>query len=360
VREAVRLAQQLKANNLQLQYAKFYTFAHVMKAIIPVAGIGTRLRPHTHTQPKSLIPVAGKPIIAHIVDSLHNAGINEFIFIIGYLGDKIESYITTHYPHNTNHFVIQTTGKGIGHAIWLAKDYIGDDDEVFIALGDTIFDTDLKKVLQSPYSTLGIKKVLDPRAFGVAQVDNNGFITSLVEKPLIPKSNQALIGAYYIKNGAKLKEALDYIIANNLRTNNEFHLTDALNYLIQNGYQFTVFDVDNWFDCGKKDILLETNATLLRRFKPKMPEDEQFDSTIIIQPVFIAAGCKIRNSIIGPNVSIGENAIIHNSIITNSIIGPYAHLEFAILEDSLIGNDAMLKGFVQSLNLGDSTEINFQ
>lgn len=331
-----------------------------MKAIIPVAGIGTRLRPHTHTQPKSLIPVAGKPIIAHIVDNLRSAGITEFIFIIGYLGDKIESYITTNYPGNTNHFIIQTSGKGIAHAIWLAKDLIEDNDETFIVLGDTIFYTDLKELFKSPYSSLGIKKVDDPRSFGVAHVTDDGFIKSVVEKPLIPKSNLALIGAYYIKHGGKLKEALDYIIEHDVKTNNEFYLTDALNHMIKSGYEFSTFDVDNWFDCGKKEILIETNATLLRRLNLQPNHLSGHENTIIIPPVYIAPNCKISNSIIGPDVSIGDNAIIDYSIISNSIIGPYAHLEHAILRDSLIGNDAVLKGMVQSLNLGDSTEINFQ
>lgn len=331
-----------------------------MKAIIPVAGIGTRLRPHTHTQPKSLIPVAGKPIIAHIVDNLCEAGITEFIFIIGYLGDKIEGFISANYPNNTNHFVIQTTGKGIAHAIWLAKDLIADEDEVLIVLGDTIFYTDLTKVFNAGQSSLGVKKVNDPRAFGVAHLNDKGFITHVVEKPNIPKSNLALIGAYYIKDGGKLKQSLCYIIDNNIKTNNEFYLTDTLNHMIDNGYTFTVFDVDSWFDCGKKDILLETNATLLKRLKYQQGNSKDFESTIIIPPVYIAPNCQISHSIIGPDVSIGEHTIIENSIITNSIIGPYAHLEYAILEDSLIGNDAILKGMVQSLNLGDSTEINFQ
>lgn len=331
-----------------------------MKAIIPVAGIGTRLRPHTHTQPKSLIPVAGKPIIAHIVDNLQQAGITEFIFIIGYLGDKIESYITNNYPDNTNHFVIQTTGKGIAHAIWLANDLINNDDEVFIVLGDTIFYTDLQKLFKSPNSSLGIKKVEDPRSFGVVHTNDSGFIESVVEKPNIPKSNLALIGAYYIKHGGKLKDALNHIIEHDLKTNNEFYLTDALNYMIESGYKFTTFDVDNWFDCGKKEILIETNATLLRRLNLQPNYLSGHKNTIIIPPVYIAPGCTISNSIIGPDVSIGDNTIIDYSIIKNSIIGPYAHLDFAILEDSLIGNDAVLKGMVQSLNLGDSTEINFQ
>lgn len=331
-----------------------------MKAIIPVAGIGTRLRPHTHTQPKSLIPVAGKPIIAHIVDNLQQAGITEFVFIIGYLGDKIEDYITTHYPNNTNHFVMQTSGKGIAHAIWLANDLINSDDELFIVLGDTIFYTDLQKVFKSPNSSLGVMKVDDPRSFGVAHINDDGFIDSVIEKPLIPTSNLALIGAYYIKHGKEFKDAIKHIIDNDIKTNNEFYLTDALNHMIKEGYKFTTFDVDNWFDCGKKEILIETNATLLKRLNLQPNHLTGHKNTIIIPPVYIAEGCTISNSIIGPDVSIGDNTIIDYSIIKNSIIGPYAHLEFAILEDSLIGNDAMLKGMVQSLNLGDSTEINFQ
>ena len=165
-----------------------------MKAIIPVAGIGSRLRPHTHTQPKALIPVAGKPILGHIIDSLLEAGIKEYVFVIGYLGDKIENYITSHYKNIKAEFVIQTIGKGIGHAIWLCKDHIDKKDQTLIVLGDTIFDVDLKSVIKEKGTMLGIKKVQDPRAFGVAELDKNGFITRMIEKPAIPKSNLALVG----------------------------------------------------------------------------------------------------------------------------------------------------------------------
>lgn len=330
-----------------------------MKAIIPVAGIGTRLRPHTHTQPKSLIPVAGKPIIAHIVDSLREIGFKEFIFIIGYLGDKIEDYISTHYPDQINHFVIQTIGKGTGHAIWLAKDLINDEDPIFIVFGDTIVDANLKKIIGGETHSLGVKKVSDPREFGVAQIDKSGLITQLVEKPNIPKSNLALVGLYFIKEAGPLLEALDHNIKNNLKTHNEFHLTDALMKLIKDGAKFNTFEVDNWFDCGKKEILLETNATLLKRAKHHEPDQSKYPNTIFIPPVYVGENCKISNSIIGPDVSIGDNAIINYSIIKNSILGPYSHLENAILHESLIGNDAVLIGMSQSLNLGDSTEINY-
>ncbi|MDX5320539.1 MAG: NTP transferase domain-containing protein [Bacteroidota bacterium] len=330
-----------------------------MKAIIPVAGIGSRLRPHTHTQPKALIPVAGKPILGHIVDGLLKGGIDELVFIIGYLGDKIESYIRSAYPDLKTHFVIQTTGKGIGHAIWLAKDLIQEEEDILIVLGDTIWVADLKKVLESETSSIGVMKVDDPRQFGVAQINKDGFVTSLIEKPRIPKSNMALIGVYYIKNAAHLKQALEYNIDNDIRTNNEFHLTDALMRMVEAGEKIQTFSVDAWFDCGKKDILLETNATLLKQQSPSVIAPKNPSHTILIPPVYVAPDAQISHSIIGPNVSIGEGAIIHNSIISESIIGPYAHLENAVLKASLIGNDASLHGLVQSLNLGDSTEIDY-
>lgn len=330
-----------------------------MKAIIPVAGIGTRLRPHTHTQPKSLIPVAGKPILGHIVENLVQQGFTEIIYIIGYMGDKVEQYITTNYPDITNHFVIQTIGKGTGHAIWLAKDLIRKDDELFIVLGDTIFDADLGKILSGRHSALGVKRVKDPRDFGVAQTDERGFITHLVEKPNIPKSNMALVGAYYVKEGNELLKAIEYNLQHDIRTNNEFHLTDALMQMIRDGIAIETFEVDTWFDCGKKEILLETNATLLKRLPAQHIDKEKYPNTILIPPVYIADTCKISNSIIGPNVSIGDHTIIDYSIIRETIIGPHAQLDYAVLKNSLIGNDAMLRGMLQSLNLGDSTEINF-
>jgi glucose-1-phosphate thymidylyltransferase len=329
-----------------------------MKAIIPVAGIGTRLRPHTHTQPKALIPIAGKPILAHITENLIDAGIRDFVFIIGYLGDKIEQYILQHYPQIKAEFVIQTTGKGVGHAIWLAKDYILQNEEILIVFGDTIVDADLKTICQTKGNFLGVKKVEDPRLFGVAEIDKDGKILRVVEKPEIPKSNMALVGVYKIEESKMLLDFLDSNLAQNLKTHGEFTLTDAIMQMIKKGSVFNTFGVSNWFDCGKKEILLETNSLLLKKLNYDTSK-YIFPNTIIVPPVFIGEGCKISNSIIGPNVSIGENAILNYATIKDSIIGPYAQIEFAILHRSLIGNDALLKGMSQSLNIGDSTEINF-
>lgn len=329
-----------------------------MKAIIPVAGIGSRLRPHTHTQPKSLIPVAGKPILAHIVDELIQQGITELVFIIGYMGDKIEKYVSSRYPDIKSSFVIQTSGKGTAHAIWLAKDIVSPDEDILIVFGDTIFKADLKDVIASPITTLGVKKVEDPRDFGVAELDEDGLIKRLVEKPRIPKSNLALVGVYKIVHAGKLFHSIQHILDNEIKTLDEFNLTDVLMHMIQSGEKMKTFKVENWFDCGKKDILLETNAILLKEGGFKKPDVKHYVNTIIIPPVFIGKGSMISNSIIGPFVSIGEKAIIDYAIIKNSIIGPHSQLEYANLQHSIIGNDASLKGSPLSLNLGDSTEIN--
>ncbi len=329
-----------------------------MKIIIPVAGIGSKLRPHTHTQPKALVPVAGKPILAHIVDSLVQAGLTEFVFIIGYLGDKIESFITEKYPHIQASFVVQEPREGTGHAVWLAHPLIAKDEDILIVLGDTIVEFDLKRIINVPHSLLGVKKVDDPRNFGVAEIDQEGFILRLAEKPVIPKSNQALVGVYLIRESAMLMDILGTMVLNKQKTRDEYNLTEAIMKMIDKGAKVATFQVGNWYDCGSKANLLETNAVLLKRTATGKSV-YNFKNTIIIEPVSIAVDCDICDSIIGPNVSIGERTIVKSSIINNSIIGAFSQLETAILHQSVVGSDAYLKGLSHSLNIGDSTEIDF-
>ncbi len=327
-----------------------------MKAIIPVAGAGTKLRPHTYTQPKALIPLAGKTILSIIVDQLHEAGINDFIFIIGYLGEKIQDYVQKKYPDLNCHFVQQNERYGIGHAINLTREIVG-NDEVMIVLGDTIADYNVKEIIDSPVSMLGIKKVDDPRNFGVAEVEEDGFISRVVEKPSIPKSNMALVGVYKIKETNFMFACLEKIIVNSNLGFEEFSLTEALECMMQRGATFKAFKVTNWFDCGKKETLLESNATLLKKFGGNVAEKHDFENTIIIQPVSIGEGCEIKNSVVGPNVTIGENTKINHAIIKNSIIGSYSNLFEIVLSKSLIGSDAEVKGVNRSLNIGDNTAI---
>ena len=327
-----------------------------MKAIIPVAGAGTKLRPHTYTQPKALIPLAGKTILSIIVDQLHEAGINDFIFIIGYLGEKIQDYVKVKYPHLNCHFIQQSERYGTGHAIDLTKEIVG-TDEVLIVLGDTIAEYDVKEIMNSPHSMLGVKKVDDPRNFGVAEIDDQDTITRVVEKPSIPKSNMALVGVYKIKETNFLFTCLEKIIVTEIKSYDEFNLTDALECMIQSGAHFKAFKVQNWFDCGKKETLLESNATLLKKFGGNVSVKHNFENTIIIPPVSIAEGCEIRNSVIGPNVAIGEFTSLNHAIIKDSIIGAYSKLVEIVLNNSLIGSDAEVKGVNRSLNIGDNTAI---
>jgi glucose-1-phosphate thymidylyltransferase len=327
-----------------------------MKAIIPVAGAGTKLRPHTYTQPKALIPLAGKTILSIIVDQLREAGIHEFVFIIGYLGEKIKDYVREKYPDLQAHFVQQSDRHGIGHAIQLTREIVG-DDEIFIVLGDTICEYDVKSVLDMPHSALGVKKVDDPRNFGVAEMGDDGFISKVVEKPQIPKSNMALVGIYRIKETGFLFGCIENNMRNQVMSHGEFSITDAIECMIGQGAKFQSFKVQNWFDCGRKETLLESNATLMKKFGGSIAPDHNFENTIIVQPVSIAAGCEIKNSIIGPNVTVGEKTTISYSIVKDSIIGSFADLYDIVLTHSLIGSDTEVKGETRSLNIGDNTEI---
>lgn len=330
-----------------------------MKAVIPVAGIGSRLRPHTHTQPKALVPIAGKPILAHIMDGLIEGGIREFILVIGYLGDKIEKYVGATYKDIRVQFVIQEPREGLGQAVWLTRHLISEEKEILIVLGDTIVNIDMQALLQAKHTLLGVMKVDNPCLFGVAELEHNGLIKRLVEKPRIPKSNLALVGIYKVNNPPLLVSSLQYLIENQIKTQNDYHLTDALMHMIEAGEKMTVIQVNNWYDCGRKETLLEANAILLNRPAYKNDYYTQFPGSIIVPPVSIGESCEIKNSIVGPNVAIGEHTSIHSSIIENSIIGSFSELENVVLHHSIIGNDSSLKGLSQSLNIGDNTEINF-
>jgi glucose-1-phosphate thymidylyltransferase len=252
--------------------------------------------------------------------------------------------------------VHQTDRQGVGHAIRLTRSIVN-NDEVFVVLGDTICEYDVKEVMNNPNSMIGVRKVDDPRDFGVAEIEEDGFISHVVEKPQIPKSNMALVGVYKIKESEQLFQCLESNIRQGLRSYGEYNLTDALDCMIKAGIKFSSFKVENWFDCGRKETLLESNATLLKKFAQDNPVKYEFENTVIVQPVSIGAGCNIKNSIIGPNVAIGDNTVIDYSIVKNSIIGSFSNLFDIVLETSVIGSDTNLRGETRSLNIGDNTSI---
>jgi glucose-1-phosphate thymidylyltransferase len=322
-----------------------------MKAIIPVAGVGSRLRPHTFSQPKVLLNVAGKPIIGHIMDKLIESGIDEAVIIVGYLGEMIEEYLNANYSIKLT-FVTQSEQLGLAHAIHMCRPHVTESEPLFIILGDTIFDVDLMPVLGGGISTLGVKEVADPRRFGVAVTDGNR-ITRLVEKPDHLVSKLAIVGLYFLRQAGSLFRSIDHIILNNVRTKGEYQLTDALQHMIDNGELFTTFPVQGWYDCGKPETLLSTNEILLHQHHT----DKSLPGCIINPPVFIADSATISNAIIGPNTTIAEHAVITDSIIRNSIIGEKSHVSDIMLDRSIVGNHAAVSGMGHEMNIGDYSEI---
>jgi len=328
-----------------------------MKIIIPVAGIGTRLRPHTHTVPKVLIKVAGKTIIEHIIDELLilNASFNEIVFIVGHLADKIQKFINSKYKKKIKlSYVLQDERKGVGHAIYLAKPFIN-GEPVFIILGDLIFRANFNHIVKSGKNYIGVKEVDDPKRFGIAFIDKNNNINKFIEKPEHPTSNLAIVGIYLIQNSDLLFSKLEYIIKNNIKTKSEYQITDALQLMLNTKEKFKAFYINKWLDCGTLDTLLATNKELLIDHNTK----QKLKSVIINPPVYISKSAKIKNSIIGPCVSIGDNVIIENSIIQNSIINDNAEINKLLLNTSIIGSDAFVRGTFRQLNIGDSSEVDW-
>ena len=323
-----------------------------MRAVIPVAGIGSRLRPHTYTLPKVLLNVAGKPIIGHILDKIIEDGFDEATIIVGYLGDKIREYVQSNYKLKVD-FVEQEERKGLAHSIYLAKETLG-SEPFLIILGDTIFDVNLKPVLKSEYTSIGLKRVEDPRRFGVAEI-NKGFVTSLVEKPENPKSNSVIVGLYWIRNTKLLSDCVSELIEKDIKTKGEYQLTDALTLMLKRGEKIGVFDVEGWHDCGKPETLLATNRHLLE----KKSKFVSLKDVVVIPPIFISPKSKITNSVIGPYATIADSAIVTDSIVRNSIVGEDALVDRALLDNSIIGNNAIVRGIFKRINIGDSSEIDF-
>lgn len=322
-----------------------------MRAVIPVAGFGKRLKPHTYSWPKVLLNVGGKPILGHILDKLLEEKIKKATFIIGHLGEKIKEYVETEYPSIKADFVEQKEMLGLGHAIYTAIPTF-DDKEIFIILGDTVFDVDITDVFKTKKTSLGVKTVDDPSRFGVA-VMHNDKILKLVEKPKIPISKLALVGLYYISNAKLLADCLEELVQKEIKTNNEFQLTDALQIMIDKGEELSTFPVEGWYDCGKPETLLSTNKFLLTKNNHKTNKN----NVIINPPVFISDNADVKNCVIGPYTTIAENCKIENSIIVNSIISAESSVEKTMLENSIIGNGTVVKGNYKRLNAGDSSEI---
>lgn len=330
-----------------------------MRAIIPVAGFGTRMRPHTFTVPKVLMNVAGKPMLDYIIDDLVDAGVDGVTLIVGFLGDVIEKHIREVYSNLDLNFVEQKEMLGLGHAISLGRDIHKDDDELLIILGDTILQADFKALLSTSNTALGVREVDDPRRFGVVELDGDGYITAMVEKPEVPPTNKAIVGVYKINDPALLFEGLDHIVENDIRSAKEIQLTDALVYMLEKGHKMETFDVRGWLDCGKPETLADTNQILLDRIPESVQKEykKKYPDALIISPVSIAEGVKITGSVVGPYTVLGKGTQVTSSIIKDSIVGDNTKIENEILEGSLIGSDVSVKGITKNLNIGDTCQI---
>jgi glucose-1-phosphate thymidylyltransferase len=324
----------------------------LLKAIIPVAGVGSRLRPHTFTLPKVLLNVAGKPILGHILDHLSSSGISQITLIVGHMAEQVEDYVRSNCKIPAE-FIVQEEPKGLAHAVSLGLNE--QDREVLVILGDTIFEIDLRQTLKTMItSALGVKEVSDPRRFGVVET-RNGLVDRLVEKPENPTSNLVLVGIYLVRNAALLRTCIRTLFDQNLTTRGEYQLTDALQLMIEKGETFQTFPVSNWYDCGKPDMLLATNRHLLET-QPPQPARSDNDS-VIVPPVYIHPDAVLERAVVGPYATIGASAVVRDAMVRDSILGDGAHVENCLVERSIVGNKSTIIGQFHRYNLGDSSEI---
>jgi glucose-1-phosphate thymidylyltransferase len=319
-------------------------------AIVPAAGIGTRLRPQTHTIPKALLNVAGKPILAHILDALVDRGIERIIVVAGYKGERVRAYLAERYRQGVE-VIEQSERLGLGHAVHAAAGTI-ESGPVLIVLGDTIVEPQWEDFLSGDEAVIGVKEVEDPRRFGVVEVEGER-VVRLVEKPADPPSPLAIVGIYYFPDARPLFASLAGLIARDMRTKGEYQLTDALQAMLQAGARMRIARVGGWFDCGNPETLLETNRHLLRQVPQPLP----IPGVTLLPPVFIAPTARIEKAVIGPFVSVADGAVVRRALVRDSIINEDARVEEVLLENSVVGESATVRGSFQRVNVGDFSEV---
>ena len=324
-----------------------------MKVIIPLAGKGTRLRPHTHLVPKPMLKIAGKPVMDYVMDDVKKLGdVEQVIYITGHLKEKVEEHVRKEYDFPSV-FIEQKVQDGTAGAVALAKSYV--DQPVLIIFVDTIFDADLSVVKTSTDDgIIWTKEVEDYQRFGVVVTDANGHMTKIVEKPSEPISKRANIGLYYVKNWKLLYEGIDWVLQQP-KNQGEYFLTDAFQYMIDKGAKIKVIDVAGWYDAGKLDTLLETNRTMLAKGRARKPA--KLDGAKIVEPVYIEDGVTLKNATVGPNVALGAGTSVEGSTLRDTIVGSKSRILNATLHDSLIGDEVTIEGLRGSVTIGDHSEV---
>ncbi len=340
--------------------------AESLKIIIPMAGWGTRMRPHTYSKPRALVGVAGKTALEHLLDmfaSVPSPQNTEYVFIVGpYLGERqIPAFIKEKYPNMKAHFVTQHEMKGQSHAIALARDYLR--GPMIMCFSDTLMDADFSLLADEQADAVAwVMPVPDPRRFGVAELGPDGWVTRFIEKPETMENNLVVVGCYYFKQGESLLAAIDEQIRRGVMLKNEFFLTDAISIMIEQGAKIRTQTISTWLDTGTIDATLDTNAILLERGAANKTKNEKGEGVEIIAPSFIHPTAQITNSVIGPNASIGANCKIDSAVISDSIIEEGTQVLRAALKRSLIGRNCRVEGQsnkeeASSLNIGDNSSV---
>ena len=330
-----------------------------MKILLPVAGKGTRLRPHTHTKAKSLVHVAGKTVLEHIISRLTPLNATEYLFITDENGGQVREYMEAAFPTLPCRYIVQKERQGPAHAVALAAPFIEPGDDLLIVFNDTIFDADLTQIRALSADCDGLiysKEVEDYQRFGV-NVVRDGLIVDMVEKPDTLVSKLAQVGLYYLKEGVAFMEYLEQTIHSGETVKGEYYLPAVFMRMIRDGRRFKAPEIDAWLDCGTPETLLQTNSYLL--VGRHHHHGEVIDS-VLIEPVHIETGAIVRGSILGPNVSIAAGSVVESSILTNSIINGDSLVSNMILHDSILGDSVHLLGSTRRMNIGDHSLIEMQ
>ncbi len=329
-----------------------------LKIVIPMAGFGTRLRPLTWSKPKPLVSLAGKTVMDHVLDMFRTVPdfeSAEFVFILGpVMGDQIQDHMKKHYPDWTVHYAVQPEMKGQSDAFWQAREFL--TGPMLMAFSDTLIENKFDFLADESADAIAwVKPVPDPRRFGVAEVDESGWVTKLIEKPRDMDNNLAVVGCYYFREARKLIAAIEEQIERNISLKNEFYLADAINILLEKDIRMRTEKVDTWLDAGTPEALLETNRYLLGHGRDNSDQLSHLEDTVVIPPVNVHPEARVTASVIGPNLSLGRGAVVQNSILKESIIGPGTHITASQLEGSLLGHDVVVTGQSGKLNLGDDS-----
>ncbi len=329
-----------------------------MKAIIPLAGRGTRLRPSTHHTPKPLLKVGGRPILGYLLDDVRALGIEEMIFIVGYRSEVIRDYIAAEYPDLRPHYATQEVMDGTAGAVKLAEPWA--DDELLILFSDTLFDADLSLATRLPDDEAGIlwaKEVDDYQRFGVIVTDEDGIMQRIVEKPSEPVSRLANIGVYHVRDHELLFEGIDHVLAGGTGKGGEYYLTDAFQYMVDQGARLRTAPVAGWYDCGKLETLLDTNRHLLSTTRGGVDPGATLEGTEIVEPVRIEEGVVVRGGRIGPNVTLEAGAQVDGSTLRDTLVGRGAEVSASTLTESIVGSRARIVGVSGQVHVADDSLV---